>query len=902
MADEKCKNQNEQIDNYVSGATTNYNHILKNVIESYKNKYIYNNEFMSSNVFTDVSSYVKSSNDFNTTEESGSMRIERIIELLKIDENMCENEEVKNTINNSNNNSNEETYQHIIPDYDDNNMDIDTNTMTLDPKILTSEQNKIFNKLYELAISNFNHFINDNITAIEDQQQLEVVLGGPGSGKSFVIKVLLHTLKNKITEIIDNELLKLKGIDINEINSEKIRKCEDIKKVIAICATTGAAAAMMGNGCRTVHGYFCINIKSEMNNLTSINLQNIRMRMYGTHIVIIDELSMMSTTLLGKVSRRLQEIKGNDKAFGGCSIFLFGDFCQLPAVHSESLHHGVINEYDENKEKKNNFQIAGRRLFKRFHINFLGTLKRSETDKTLSEHIHTISDIKNLYPITKEMLKSLKEISIEEMTHHEKFQEAPIAVTSNVERYSLLRPSLIYHSLKNGTRIVYWRKPFQNKYIFKNIDFLYSSNFDELHGFFVQDIECMIGCNQSTTRGVANGTTGKLHSLIWNNNEISNQMHTKINNTPIGEFVEVIIPDFVNIEFSDEIGKYWGKNLTMVENKYVLPLPILMSSSKNMKLKEFKFKQKYKKPITIFYHHFEYEISTSSTVYKMQGRTMEALLLELNRRPKGLKSLDLASYFTALSRVKTYNDLRILPIRDNGNLEYLLSLHQDAKHVRYMSHIVDGYFKDDAENRISKEKIKQMMLEAGKEINKKPREKSTKKNKIPNPLPEINITNIDDNVRIENKSITVVESIPDIRKCFGRSKNDTTRLSFSRVAIDDPILKIIRESLNTVKREEAPFILRTILYENRNIGLLYWKKRDDLLYKETPPDGACGYYALAQAKNYRDHEYLLECRTSFGRNKVFNILTNILQCIEMKSEELGNINISEEGKKTLGRQ
>jgi len=42
------------------------------------------------------------------------------------------------------------------------------------------------------------------------------------------------------------------------------------------------------------------------------------------------------------------------------------------------------------------------------------------------------------------------------MTNDEKFQITPIiAVTSNTERYSFLRPALMYHSsLKNGLRII----------------------------------------------------------------------------------------------------------------------------------------------------------------------------------------------------------------------------------------------------------------------------------------------------------------------------------------------------------------------------------------------------------------------------------------------------------------
>jgi len=67
-------------------------------------------------------------------------------------------------------------------------------------------------------------------------------------------------------------------------------------------------------------------------------------------------------------------------------------------------------------------------------------------------------------------------------------------------------------------------------------------------------------------------------------------------------------------------------------------------SGKNMKLKEFKLKQKLGKPIITYNHHFEYDISTSSAVYKMQGSTLEALILELNRRPSELKCPDLASF------------------------------------------------------------------------------------------------------------------------------------------------------------------------------------------------------------------------------------------------------------------
>jgi hypothetical protein len=517
--------------------------------------------------------------------------------------------------------------------------------------------------------------------------------------------------------------------------------------------------------------------------------------MYGTNIIIIDELSMMSTTLLGKLSKRLQEITNkHNLPFGGCSVYLIGDLSQLPAVRSESLHHGVMNAYDNNNSKKlDTFGITGRNLFEKFHINFLKGFKRAENDMKLCEDIRNISNVQNLFPITKEMLNSITQITIEEMTNEEKFQIAPITVTSNAERFALLKPSLLYHSFKNGTRILYWKKKFQDKYIIKNEEYLYSTNFEELHGFFVKDMNCIIGSNQSTSRGVANGTSGTLHSIIWNDIETSNKMMDLINNTPIGNFVEVIIPDYVNIEFSNEIGETWEKDLSIVENKYVLPLPFLLSG-KQMKVKEFKFTNIDGTSTILKYSHFEYEINTASTVHKMQGNTLTASILELNRRPIGLKCLDLASYFTALTRVRGYADLRIMPLRNDNNLDYLLFLHQDKVHVRYISHLENGYFVKDAKNKISKNDLDKKMLQIKNNLTKiyniKKKYPTDNSKKIINIRQNINpisnISHINNNSNLYNtiNNITKLKLNVDIIKNSLSTINSKNNLNSIRERVD----------------------------------------------------------------------------------------------------------------------
>ncbi|RKF83319.1 ATP-dependent DNA helicase PIF1 [Golovinomyces cichoracearum] len=47
---------------------------------------------------------------------------------------------------------------------------------------------------------------------------------------------------------------------------------------------------------------------------------------------MIDEISMLSATLLDNLSLLAQDIKGNYESFRGIKLLLFGDFLQLPPV------------------------------------------------------------------------------------------------------------------------------------------------------------------------------------------------------------------------------------------------------------------------------------------------------------------------------------------------------------------------------------------------------------------------------------------------------------------------------------------------------------------------------------------------------------------------------------------
>jgi len=117
--------------------------------------------------------------------------------------------------------------------------------------------------------------------------------------------------------------------------------------------------------------------------------------------------------------------------------------------------------------------------------------------------------------------------------------------------------------------------------------------------------------------------------------------------------------------------------------------------------------------------------------------------------------------------------------------------------------------------------------------------------------------------------------MPDIRKCFGWSKDDKTRLSFPQLTENDPIISMIRLKMSAITREVATNVCTEIFLTNPHILLKYWKKQDRSLYYLTPPDGACGYYALVQAHQRMTHGDTIHLNTCSGRQIAADILANI---------------------------
>jgi len=111
----------------------------------------------------------------------------------------------------------------------------------------------------------------------------------------------------------------------------------------AITASTGIAATHIGG--MTIHSWSGIGIKTKLDkyDLDKItSSEYISKRVNRTQVLIIDEISMLSTNTLDMIDMVCREIKQKDEPFGGIQIILVGDFFQLPPV--------VKKDYEQNKQ------------------------------------------------------------------------------------------------------------------------------------------------------------------------------------------------------------------------------------------------------------------------------------------------------------------------------------------------------------------------------------------------------------------------------------------------------------------------------------------------------------------------------------------------------------------------
>jgi len=138
------------------------------------------------------------------------------------------------------------------------------------------------------------------------------------------LKIISNKLKNKQNIFLTGGA----GVGKTTITKDIIELYEQDAKKVAKLASTGMAATLI-NG-QTLHSFLDLGIASDLDDLERNGKSDIKKKvkklLSSMDLIVIDEISMVSDTLLEMIQFRL-----NQAGFSG-SLLVVGDFLQLPPV------------------------------------------------------------------------------------------------------------------------------------------------------------------------------------------------------------------------------------------------------------------------------------------------------------------------------------------------------------------------------------------------------------------------------------------------------------------------------------------------------------------------------------------------------------------------------------------
>ena len=214
---------------------------------------------------------------------------------------------------------------------------------------------------------------------------------------------------------------------------------------------------------------------------------------------------------------------------------------------------------------------------------------------------------------------------------------------------------------------------------------LLKGKYTHLCRHFVRVAPCVLSENLCTTLGYAKGTQGTFESVVWDprDGEVPD-----INSLQPGVITNVMQPRFIIIRVKGKL------------------LPI---GTCNGKIETFK---KGKKRITNFRKH-PVDLLFAVTYHKLQGVTLDKLILSINKHPCPKLRLVLSSLYVGLSRVHKWDDIRVLPYTSE-DVDYLITLKFDDLLKDWVNNYTKkGRWKYDGFKKFEQNMLKKTKLDLG---------------------------------------------------------------------------------------------------------------------------------------------------------------------------------------------
>ncbi|XP_053376955.1 uncharacterized protein LOC123529214 [Mercenaria mercenaria] len=368
--------------------------------------------------------------------------------------------------------------------------------------------------------------------------------------------------------------------------------------------------------------------------LTCDSLNTFRSKYRDLSVVIIDEISMVSNSMLNFIDQRLQSLKGTRTPFGGVSIIAVGDLYQLKPVSGDWIFNDM----------KHDASALSRNLWKDlFSIFKLTEIMRQKDDLEFAELLNRL----RVNALTTEDKTRLKQCQVSRTNDNKYRKNAPHLFAENYFMH-IFNEEIIRNMLTEKIVIPCmdaYVSPKLSKekidYAFKNLKNITDPNQTaNLHCSLtvVVDMIYDLTVNIKTEDGLPNGASCVVKLIEY-------QLETTRR------------PSIIWVQFDDKIAgmetriKYKNKGLyhNNIDDNWTPIFDVIRSFTYNRK--------------TFQRVQFPLQPSTGRSVHRAQGSSLERVVIDLSQR-KTRKVPHL--HYVALSRVRSIENLQILNLNENA--------------------------------------------------------------------------------------------------------------------------------------------------------------------------------------------------------------------------------------------
>ncbi|XP_062591494.1 uncharacterized protein LOC134252984 [Saccostrea cucullata] len=374
---------------------------------------------------------------------------------------------------------------------------------------------------------------------------------------------------------------------------------------VLLTAFTGTAAFNIGGN--TIHHVFSLTkyLPLPYQPLKEQSLSEIRMHLRDLQILVIDEVSMVYKKLLYYIHERLVQIKKCKEPFGGVSIIAVGDFYQLPPVKQRK---------DERLFKENtSYPVDYWRDF--FKVVELNEIMRQREDIPFANALNSLRIREADQPLTCDAQALI----------HDCIREGPedalhvYPTNDEVNNYNLSMLKKSCKDLKEIEAKDFQKNATSGKLVLREKP-LRSLKTDNLSSTLLMAVNArvMLTRNCDVEDGLVNGVMGYITHFVYDQNST--------NITAIG------------VKFDNKnVGKKSGKTI----QKGSVLVHRVQEEIIEKKLK------------TVVRHQFPLRLSWACTAHKVQGMTVEKVVVNLDRM------FSPGQAYVALTRVTSKNGLFI---------------------------------------------------------------------------------------------------------------------------------------------------------------------------------------------------------------------------------------------------